>query len=72
MRKANIELCFKVIDLETTKYKVFKKEGKQNLANHALHARGGMVRMLAALLGQPVEKLAEIRKLVEENEGQNE
>lgn len=64
MRKANIELCFKMIDLEAKKYKVFKNDGKHYLANHALHSLGGMERMLAALLGQPVEKLAEIRKLI--------
>lgn len=56
-----------MIDLETTKYEVFKNDGKHYLANPVLHSRSGMERMLAALLGQPVEKLAEIRKLIEEN-----
>lgn len=50
-----------MIDLETTKYEVFKNDGKHYLANHVLQ---GAERMLAALLGQPVEKLAEIRKLI--------
>ena len=53
-----------MIDLETAKYEVFKNEGRYCLANNVLHARRGMQQMLAALLGQPVEKLAEIRKLI--------
>lgn len=64
MSNSDINLCFKMIDLETAKYEVFKNEGRYCLANNVLHARRGMQQMLAALLGQPVEKLAEIRKLI--------
>lgn len=64
MSNADIVLCFKMIDLESTKYEVFKNDGKYYLADHVLHSRRAMERMLAALLGQPVEKLAEIRKLI--------
>lgn len=64
MSNADIKLCFKIIDLETTKYEVFKNDGEIYLAKHVLYSRNGMERMLAALLGQPVEKLAEIRKLI--------
>ena len=38
--------------------------GKHYLAEQVLQSKRGMERMLAALLGQPVEKLAEIRKLI--------
>ena len=63
MSNADINLCFKMIDLETAKYEVFKNDGRYCLVNNVLHARRGMQQMLAALLGQPVEKLAEIREL---------
>ena len=64
MSNADINLCFRVIDLEDVKYKGFKEEGKYCLADQVWHSKSGMERMLAALLGQPVEKLAEIRKLI--------
>ena len=60
----DIKLCFRVIDLEVVKYKGFKDDGKFYLAEQVLQSKRGMERMLAALLGQPVEKLAEIRKLI--------
>ena len=64
MSNADIKLSFKMIDLETVKYEAFKNDGGYYVANNVLHARRGMQQMLAALLGQPVEKLAEIRKLI--------
>ena len=64
MSNADIKLCFKLIELESTKYEVFKNDGKYYLAEQVRHSRSAMERMLAALLGQPVEKLAEIRKLI--------
>nr|DAM92078.1 MAG TPA: hypothetical protein [Caudoviricetes sp.] len=62
MSNADIKLCFKMIDLEQQKMAI-------NTVNLPLYyetraARNAMQRMLAALLGQPVEKLAEIRKLI--------
>ena len=64
MSNADINLCFRVIDLEDVKYKGFKEDNKFCLAEQVWHSKSGMERMLAALLGQPVEKLAEIRKLI--------
>lgn len=64
MSNADIKLCFKMIELETTKYEKFMNDGKYHLASYVLYSRVGMKLMLAALLGQPVEKLAEIRKLL--------
>lgn len=64
MSNADVQLSFKVIDLETVKYKGFMEDGKYYLAEQVLQSKRGMERMLAALLGQPVEKLAEIRKLI--------
>lgn len=64
MSKADIELGFKLIDLETAKYETFKKDGKHYLANQVLHSRRGMEQMLAALMYQPVEDLAEIRTII--------
>ena len=63
MSNADIELCYKMIAYETVKYKSFMDDGKYYLAEQMLQSKRGMERMLAALLGQPVEKLAEIRKL---------
>jgi hypothetical protein len=64
MSNADIKLCFRVIDLEVVKYKGFKDDGKFYLAEQVMQSKRGMERMLAALLGQQVEKLAEIRKLI--------
>lgn len=64
MSNADINLCFRVIGLEDVKYKGFKEDGKYYLAEQVRHSKSGMERMLAALLNVPVEKLAEIRKLV--------
>lgn len=63
MSNADIKLCFKMIDLESAKYEVFKNDGGYILANNVLHARRGMQQMLAALLNVPVERLEEIRKI---------
>ena len=63
MSNADIILCFRVIDLEDVKYKGFKEDGKYYLAEQVRLSKNGMDRMLAALLGQPVEKLAEIREI---------
>lgn len=63
MSNADITLCFRVIALEDVKYNGFKDDGKFYLAEQAMHSKSGMERMLAALLGQPVEKLAEIREI---------
>ena len=63
MSNADIVLCFKLIELESTKYEVFKNDGKYYLAEQVRHSRSAMQRMLAALLNVPVEKLEEIRKI---------
>lgn len=63
MSNADINLCFRVIDLEAVKYKGFKDDGKFYLAEQVMQSKRGMQRMLAALLNVPVEKLEEIRKI---------
>lgn len=63
MSNADINLCFRLIDLEVVKYKGFKDDGKFYLAEQVLQSKRGMQRMLAALLNVPVERLEEIRKI---------
>lgn len=62
MSNADIKLCFKMIDLEQQKMVKFTENLPHYYETRA--ARNAMRRMLAALLGQPVEKLAEIRKII--------
>lgn len=61
MSKADIELCFKMIELEQEK--MIKFSANKPLYWEIRAARMAMQRMLAALLGVPVEKLEEIRKI---------
>lgn len=63
MSNADVQLCFKMLDLETVKYKGFKEDGKYYLAEQVLQSKRGMQRMLAALLNVPIERLEEIRKI---------
>lgn len=63
MSNADINLCFRVIDLEDVKYNGFKDDGKFYLAEQVRHSKRGMERMLAALLGVTIEKLEEIREI---------
>ena len=62
MSNADIKLCFKMIDLEQQKMVKFTEHLPLYYETRA--ARNAMRRMLAALLKQPVEKLAEIRKII--------
>lgn len=61
MSNADIKLCFKMIDLEQEKMTGFINNKLLYWETRA--ARYAMMRMLAALLGVPVEKLEEIRKI---------
>lgn len=62
MSNADIKLCFEMIDLEAAKMCRFSDY--KPLYWECRAARNAMQQMLAALLNVPVEKLAEIRKLI--------
>ena len=61
LSNADIKLCFKMIDLEQEKMVGFINN--RSLYWETRSARNAMQRMLAALLGVPVERLEEIRKI---------
>lgn len=62
MSNADIKLCFKLIDLEQLKMDSFPVNSYHYWDCQL--SRDTIMRVLAALLGQPIEKLAEIRKLI--------
>ena len=61
MSNADINLCFKMIDLEQEKMVGFSDS--KLLYWETRSARNAMQRMLAALLNVPIERLEEIRKI---------